>query len=332
MRKILLAAAVVTILAAGAAAAWFLTHPREPEVHRLSVRETAREIAYLPHYVAAALGYFEDNGLHLNLTTAPRGVVDPAQEKSDLYLVPLDRLMVDGPVAFAALTGKDPNFLLGREAKPDFQWENLKQYTVIGDPPNAVGEAALEAILRRLELVPQTHVTVIQHLPVHLRVGTFLAGTGSYIILTDPMAAILEKAETGFVLASLAEAGKVPSRVSAATPEFLQTHPDIALGYCIAVFQAQEWIAQKSPAEIAVVAAPFFPYLDLETLKRVIARNKALDLWPANPLVEEDGYQNFQDWLIQSGELPQAVPFHQAVVPSFAREAVEEGTVPPPPQ
>lgn len=332
MHKILSIAAAITVLAAGAAAAWFFTHHPEPEVHRLSVRETAREIAYLPHYLAAALGYFEDNGLHLSLTTAPRGIVDPAQDKAELYLTPLDRLMVDGPVAFAALTGKDPNFLLGREAKPDFKWENLKEYTVIGDPPDTVGEVALEEILRRLELVPQTHVTIIQHLPVHLRVGAFLSGTGSFIILPDPMAAYLEKSETGYVLVSLAEAGEIPSRVCAATPEFLQTHPDVALGYCLAVFQAQEWIAQKSPKEIAVVAAPFFPYLDLDTLTRVIARNKETRLWAPNPLVEENAYQNLQNWLIQSGELPQAVPYHQAVEPSFAREAVEGGALPVPQQ
>jgi NitT/TauT family transport system substrate-binding protein len=328
MRKHLVLVATLFILASAGAALWFFTQPKpQVEVHQLEVRETAREVGYLPHYVAAALGYFEAYDLHLTLSTAPRGVLDPKNETADMFLVPLDRLMVIGPVAFAGFTQRDPNFLLGREAMPDFTWEGLKGGMIIGDPPDTAGEVALEEILRRYELIPQTHVTIVQHLPVHLRVGTFLAGSGDYIIVPDPMAAYLEKSGSAHVLAALAESGQIPARVCAATPEFLQNHPDAALSYTLAVFQAQDWIEKHSPQEIAVVSAPFFPYLDLETLTRVIARNKEAGLWAKNPLIDEKHYRNLQDWLIRSGELLQAVPYNEAVEPSFAREAVEQGVL-----
>ncbi|MBE0465913.1 MAG: ABC transporter substrate-binding protein [Candidatus Desulforudis sp.] len=326
MRKPLVIIAAVLALAGVGAAAWYFFYPKPaPEVHRLEIRETAREVAYLPHYLAAALGYFEDYELHLSISTAPKGVLDFENETADLFLVPLDRLMVDGPVAFAGLTRRDPSFLMGREAVAEFKWEDLQDRTVIGDPPDGAGEMALEEILRKYEMIPQTHVNIVQHLPVHLRVGTFLSGSGSYIILPDPMAAYLEKSETAHVLASLAQAGGIPSRVTAAKPEFLQNHPDAALGYTMAVFRAQDWIEKHAPAEIAVVAAPFFPYLDLDTLTRAVERNKDADLWAKTPLIDEQHYQNLQDWLIRSGELPQAVPYPQTVEPSFAREAVEQG-------
>jgi NitT/TauT family transport system substrate-binding protein len=326
MRRVLAFTTAILLLAGTAVAVWVLTHPKpQPEFHRLKARETARELAYLPHYLAAALGYFEAYNLQLVLTTAPRGVVDTTNENADLFLVPLDRLMTDGPVAFAAFTQYDPTFLLGREATNDFQWKDLMGKTVIGDPPDSTGEVALEAILRRHEMIPQTRVTIIQHLPLHLRVGAFLSGTGDYIILSDPLAAYLEKSGVAHVLAPIAASGAVPARVCAAHPEFLRNHPDAILAYTQAVFAAQDWIEKHSPAEIAAVAAPFFPYLDLETLTRAVARNKKIDLWAKNPLVEEQPYQNLQDWLIGSGELLQAVPFHQVVEQSFAREAVEQG-------
>jgi NitT/TauT family transport system substrate-binding protein len=326
MRRPLVIIAVLFTLAGTGAVTWFFIRQEPmPEVHRLEVRETAREVAYLPHYLAAALGYFEDHNLHLSLSTAPRGVLEPENETASLFLVPMDRLMVDGPVAFAGLTQRDPNFLLGREAILDFQWESLRGRTIVGDPPDAAGEVALEEILRRYEMVPQTHVTIVQHLPVHLRVGAFLAGSGNYILLPDPMAAHLEKNGSAHILTSLAESGEIPARVSAATPEFLRNHPDAALGYTLAILQAQDWIAKHGPKEIAVVSAPFFPYLGLETLTQIIERNKETGLWAKTPLIDEHQYQRLQDWLIRSGELPQTIPYHQIIEPTFAREAVEQG-------
>lgn len=307
---------LIPLTAAGAVLWWQLTHPGPGTGPTgLTVMETRREIANLPHYIAAGQGYFRDAGLGVTLGTAARGVLTAEDTaRADLILTPFDRILDGGGTAVAGLTHTEPALLLAREKSVPFSWTELGGKTVIGENPEGTGETALENILRGHELIPQYQYVSIQHLPPHLRLGAYLAGTGAYILLTDPEAAHMEKSGRGYIVADLTAVGRIPARVAAAPTG--KPAPDRAAirQYTQAIARALAWIAEHSAEETAVAAAPWFPWIDYETMVEVITRAQKADLWPADPRIGRAPYNRFMELLMEAGELPAPVPYEKMVI------------------
>lgn len=106
---------------------------REQQAIRLI--EVTHSVFYAPLYVAIDGGYFEDEGIEIELTNGggadkcmtavlsgqadigfhgPEAVIYVAQEKEK-----------DFPVLFGQLTEKDGSFLMSRTPAPDFEWSDL---------------------------------------------------------------------------------------------------------------------------------------------------------------------------------------------------------------
>ncbi len=312
---------LIPLAAAGTVLLWNLTHPKpEPRPIRLMVVETEREIANLPHYVAATLGYFRDAGLRVTLGTAVKGVLtEEDHSRADLILTPFDRILDGKWIAVAGLTDTEPALLLAREKQVPFSWTDVSGRTVIGEHPEGTGEVALERILRNHELIPQYQYVSIQHLPQHLRLGTYLAGTGSYIILTDPEATRMEKSGKGYIASDLTAAGRMPSRVAAAPADAVDQNREAISRYTRAIARAQAWMAESSPEEVAIAASRWFPWVDYETMVEMVTRAKKAEIWAASPLIEQGPYNHLLELLIEAGELPEPIPYDRMVKPEFAK-------------
>ncbi|MDA8097284.1 MAG: ABC transporter substrate-binding protein [Clostridia bacterium] len=326
MKRIIVWLGIICVIAAVGAGLWYVTHPK-PEVkeHRLVVRETAREIAYLPHYIAAARGYFRDAHLDVTLGTATKGILTAEEvAQADIILTPFDRVLGSNWLAIAGLTATEPGLLLAREKKTPFAWTDLSGKTVVGEHPEGTGEVAMEQILQSYELIPQWQYVSIQHLPTHLRLGTYLSGTGEYIILTDPEASRMEKTGKGYIAADLTAAGPMPARVAAVPSAKATRNREALIRYTAAVAQAQAWIAEHSEEEVAVVASGFFPWVDYHTMVEMVSRAKETKLWAANPVIEPVSFDHFQELMIRAGELPQKILYTKAVASDPAERALKE--------
>ena len=103
---------------------------------KIVLNEVAHSIFYAPMYVAIENGYFEEEGIDLELTTgygadktttalisrdADIGFMGP---EATIYLY--NEGCADYAVDFAQLTQRAGNFLVSREKIEDFQWEDLK--------------------------------------------------------------------------------------------------------------------------------------------------------------------------------------------------------------
>lgn len=289
----------------------------------LQVWEPARDLANLPHYAAAALGLFAAEGLDVTLVTAPKDAIPPEGYKTaDVILGPPEKAWEAGCPIFAQLTHRQPGFLVAREPKDGFSWNDLKQRGTIGPGPDTGLQTALEAILRREKLRPQLDAVIIQNLPPHLQQGAYIAGSGSFILTNEPRATGLELADAGRVVASLAAAGELPGQVCAATPRAAGKKTVALAAYTRALARAQEWLAGHSPREIAALVGPFFPQFNYETLVRVIERGKQCDLWPKTPVPDRRQFDALQRILVESGELRKPIPFERLVQPRIAAEAL----------
>ena len=115
---------------------------KENDLTKVTLNEVAHSIFYAPMYAAIELGYFEEEGIDLELVTGfgadktmTAVVSGEAQigfmgSESSIYLYAEGA--EDYAVNFAQLTQRAGNFLISREPVEDFKWQDLKGKYVLG--------------------------------------------------------------------------------------------------------------------------------------------------------------------------------------------------------
>ena len=112
------------------------------ELKKVTVAEVTHSVFYTPQYVALSLGYFEDEGLDVELVlTSGADAVMAAVLSGDanigfsgteatIYVY--NNGEKDYVMTFAGLTKRDGSFLVSREKIDNFTLEDLKGKYVIG--------------------------------------------------------------------------------------------------------------------------------------------------------------------------------------------------------
>ena len=114
----------------------------EKELTKVTLNEVAHSIFYAPQYAAIELGYFEEEGIDLELVTGfgadktmtalLSGDADIGFMGSEASIYTYSGGAEDAPVNFAQLTQRAGNFLVAREELPDFTWQDLVGKEVLG--------------------------------------------------------------------------------------------------------------------------------------------------------------------------------------------------------
>ena len=109
---------------------------------KVTLSEVAHSIFYAPMYVAIEEGYFEEEGINLELITAfgadkvttavISGEADIAFMGSESTIYIYNQNADDYLVNFAQLTQRAGNFMVSREPMTDFDWKDLKGSYVLG--------------------------------------------------------------------------------------------------------------------------------------------------------------------------------------------------------
>lgn len=112
------------------------------ELQKVTLNEVAHSIFYAPQYAAIELGYFEEEGIDLELVTgfgADKVMTALLSGEADIGFMGSEASIYtyaggaqDAPVNFAQLTQRAGNFLVAREEMPDFEWADLKGKEVLG--------------------------------------------------------------------------------------------------------------------------------------------------------------------------------------------------------
>lgn len=115
---------------------------KETALTKVVLNEVAHSVFYAPQYVAYELGYFEDEGIDLEIVTgfgADKTMTAVLSGEADIGFMGSESsiyVYAEGAkeyvVNFAQLTQRAGNFLVSREADEDFQWSDLKGKTVLG--------------------------------------------------------------------------------------------------------------------------------------------------------------------------------------------------------
>ena len=185
------------------------------ELQTVRLNEVVRSVFYAPMYVAISEGFFEEEGLEIDLSTgqgADKTMQQLLSGNADIGFSGPEQVVYiynqgreDSPVVFAQLTQRDGSFLVGREEEEDFNWESLKGKELIGGRPGGVPEMALEYVLKNNGVDPNKDVNMVTNIDFTATSGAFKSGTGEYVALFEPTATMLEREGSGHIVASIGE-------------------------------------------------------------------------------------------------------------------------------
>jgi len=329
MRKVLSAviAAVLMLSLVGCGSA------SPDKLEKVRVTEVARSVFYAPQYAAVSLGFFEEEGIELELTNgqgADKVMTAVIADQADIgFSGPEAAIYVmkegkeDHPVVFAQLTKRDGAFIVGREPDADFKFEYMRGKHLLGGRKGGVPLMTLEYVIRQQGMDPAKDLYVDSSVQFALMAGAFTGGTGDYVALFEPTASAVELEGKGYVLASVGElSGEIPYTCYYAKQSWLKEKADLAQRFTNAIYKGQQWVKEHTAAEVAEAIAPFFPDTDLALLEKVCQRHADIDAFMTTPVMESEPFERLQTVMEQAGELEGRVEFRDLVDNSFALKAV----------
>ena len=300
--------AVLLLAAVGCA-----TEKTEEGLEKLVLNEVVHSVFYAPQYVAMELGFFEEEGIDLQVDVgngADKSMTAVISGNADVALCGTEAAVYihaegreDVPVVFAQLTQRAGNSLVGRQEEPDFEWKDLIGQTIIGGREGGMPEMVLEYILKENGIDPEKDLTIITNLDLSATAGAFVAGTGAYTTEFEPGATTLEEGGNGYVVASLGvDSGYVPYTVYVTTESILEEKGDLMQGFTNAIYKGQKWVEEHTPQEVAEVIHPQFAETSVETLTKIIERYQEQDTWKTDPVFTEEALRLIEDILRAGGE------------------------------
>ena len=303
-------------------------------LRKVTLNEVAHSIFYAPMYVAIEEGYFEDEGIDLELVTgfgADKTMTAVLTGEADIGFMGSESSIytyvqgTDNPVInFAQLTQRAGNFLVSREQIEDFSWEMLKGEAVLGGRAGGMPQMVFEYVLKKHGMNPKADLTIDQSIDFGSTAAAFSGGKAAYTVEFEPHATGLETKGDGYIVASLGEeSGYVPYTAFSATSSYIAENPDVIQAFVNALQKGLDYVNSHTSEEIAEIIAPQFVETDMETVVKIVERYAKQDTWPENLVFNEDSFELLEHILMEAGELEKMLPYEELVNTVFAEKAVE---------
>lgn len=307
---------------------------KNSELQTIRLVEVTHSLFYTPQYVAITQGFFEEEGLKIELLNgkgADKVMTSLLSDEAEIgFMGPEASVYVYNQgrdnyvINFAQLTQRDGSFLVGREKDDNFTFDKLKGKTVIGGRKGGMPEMTLEYVIKNHSLEIGKDVDVRTDIQFDVMAGAFVAGEGDYVALFEPVAATLEKEGKGYVVASIGEeGGYLPYTCYSATKEYIEKNPDIIQKFTNAIYRGMVWVQEHSSEEIADAVMPQFPDTDKDVLISLIDRYRDQDSWKPDLIITEEGLDHMMNIMELAGELDQRADYNKIVTTEFAKKAMK---------
>ena len=297
----------------------------------IQLNEVTRSVFYAPQYVAISNGFFEEEGLKLEITTgqgADKVMTAILAGQSDIGLCgPEAAIYVynegkeDYIEVFAQLTQKDGSFLVSRKQTDNFSWKDLVGSTVIPGRKGGVPYMTLEYVLKQNGINPEKDLVLDDSIKFDLMAGAFTGGNADYVTLFEPTASMTQDAGKGYVVASVGEAaGEVPYTAYCAKKSYITNNEEIIRKFAKAIYKGEQWTQEHTSKEIAEKIQEFFPNTTLESLETSVEKYKNIDAWKQNPILKEEAFDKLQLIMTEAGELDKKAPYNKIINNKYAEE------------
>ena len=308
---------------------------KQKGITTVRVNEVTRSVFYSPQYVAIALGYFEEKGINVELTTgqgADKVMTAVLAGQSDIgFAGPEASIYVynegkeDHTQVFAQLTKRDGSFLIARNKPEKFDWQQLKGTTIIPGRKGGVPYMTFEYVLKQKGLDTSKDLVLDDSISFDLMAGAFAGGNAEYVTLFEPTASMTESQGAGYIVASVGkEAGEIPYTAYFAKKSYITNNEELIQNFTNAIYKGQKWTEEHSAAEIAELIKDFFPSTEIEMLESSIQRYKDIDAWNQTPILTEEAFNKLQDVMEEAGELEKRADYPKVINNKYAEKAVKD--------
>lgn len=313
----------------------FVACGKDNGLTKVKLNEVAHSIFYAPMYVAYEKGYFKEEGLDVSLvnglgadktmTAVLSGDADIGFMGSEASIYVFNQGKEDYIVNFAQLTQRAGNFLVGREEKEKFDWNQIKGKTIIGGREGGMPQMVLEYILKQKGIDPDKDVTIIQNIDFGLTGEAFASGTGDYTVEFEPAAYKLEKEGKGYVVASLGvESGMVPYTAYSAKKSYIKKNPEVIQSFTNAIQKGLDYVATHNSEDIAKVIKPQFKETDMDALVSIVERYRSQDTWKGDTIFKQESFDLLQSILDKAGQLDKPADYNLLVTTEYSKKALEK--------
>ena len=318
MRKYLI---LIIILFLFIVAGFFIFNKKEEsDLKKVKVAEVAHSIFYAPQYVAHKLGYFEEEGLDVEIiltsgadkvtSAVLSGDVNIGFCGSEATIYVYNEGEKDYLINFAALTKRDGSFLVSREKYDNFTLGDLKGKKIIGGRKGGMPEMTLEWALKENGIDPKSDVKIDTSIAFAAMSGAFIGGEGDFVSLFEPNALEIEKNGYGYVVASIGKlGGVVPYTAYNARKSYILENPDVIEGFTRAIQKGLDYVHNNESREIAKLLEDYFPNTSIDDLEKLVQRHKDIDSWFNSTSISEKDFNHIQEIMISAGELKSKVDY-----------------------
>ena len=295
----------------------------EKNLKSISLGEVTHSAFYAPLYVAMENGYFEEEGLKIDLT-----LISGANNVTAAVLSGDVEIGFCGPEAtiyiynggekdyiktFAGLTKRDGQFLVSRKNIDSFDWSMLRGKEVLAGRVGGMPELNFENALKNAK-IDKGEVDINTSVDFASLTSAFIGGEGDFVNLFEPNATKLVNMGFGYVVANIGEmSGEMPYTAFNARKSYIEENRDTIEKFTRAISKGLEFCRDKKKKKIAEIIIGQFPDTSINDLEVIVKRYKDADSWLETPIVSKELFENLEDIMIDSKQIKEYVPFEDLV-------------------
>lgn len=323
MKKYIITALILIICACLICITYFKNKKETKNLETITVAEVTHSAFYAPFYVAIEEGYFEKNGINIELIlTSGANNVTAAVLSNDVeigFCGPEATIYVynegekDYIQSFAGLTKRDGQFIVSRNKIDNFNLSMLNGKEVLA---GRTGGMPLLNFLNALdnENINKSKVNINTSIDFASLTGSFIGGNGDFVNLFEPNATKLEREGYGYIVASIGEfSGEMPYTAFNARKSFIKNNPTIIKNFTKSINEGLEFVKNNTSETIANAIIGKFPDTSLNDLITIVERYKQADSWLDNPYISEESFKNLEDIMINDNQINTYVPYKDLI-------------------
>ena len=300
------------------------TEEKADDLKTISVSEVTRSVFYAPQYVAIAGGYFEEEGLKIDLTTGQgsdnvmtavlSNQIDIGFAGPETCVYVYNEGKEDYPQVFAQVTQTDGSFLVSSKELKDFKWTDLKGKTVIPGRKGGMPYMSLLYVLKKNGINPSKDLILDDSIDFDLMASAFSTGKADFVTLFEPTASQIVSSKKGYRVTSIGkDLGKVPYTAYFAKKSYIEKNFDIIKKFTNAIYKGEQYVKTHTAKEVAELIKEFFPDTDASVLESAVKSYASINAWKETPYMEKEDFKLLQDVIHDAGELDKYADYDKVV-------------------
>ncbi|HEY7243354.1 MAG TPA: ABC transporter substrate-binding protein [Xanthobacteraceae bacterium] len=295
---------------------------------RIRLAENFRAVFYAPFYAAHALGFYEREGVELELVGSPApaaaapalldGTIDLTWGGPMRVMKARDAEPGSGLMCFCEVVTCDPFFLVGhgRRRGHEFRLTELSslKFAKVSEVPTPW--LCLQLDLREQGLDP-ARLDCAPDSTMRNNLEKLRRGELDVVQLFEPYASLAVKEGAGEILYAASARGPTSYTTFLATRDAIERNRDAFMAMTRGIRHMQRWIGEYGGEDLAQVTAGFYPDVGPQILAAALARYRDAGLWGQTTAVSFSGFARLAESLLAGGFISRRPVYEDCVEQSL---------------